>query len=204
MSDAFAYSAGVAVSPLPVVLVLVLLSGVRPRRSTLFYVLGLAAGTAAATCAIVAAVQSLDVTETPDAVEGVQVGVGVALVAIAVGLLLGRSRLRRRPLLDRAAELPPRRAAIAGFVLPLVNPKNLSLTLAAVIEVVSVGRPLGGTAMIVAVSLSLVAAIGSLGLLVPRTARSLGPLRVRLARWEVEIATVICFLLAAKLLHDGL
>ena len=204
MSDAIAYATGIAVSPLPVVVALVLLSGAQPRRATAAFLVGTTAGTAAAVAVLVAAVAALGVTDAPETLDGARVALGTLLVALGLAFVVWRGRLRTVRLVDRAAAASPSRAAAIGVVLPLVNVKNLSLTLAAAIAIVSAGQVLAGAALVVVLSVSLVAAVAVVGLAVPGAAGPLRGLRRRVSLREVEFAVAVCLLLGAKLLVDGL
>lgn len=204
MSDAIAYATGIAVSPLPVVVALVLLSGAQPRRATAAFLVGTTAGTAAAVAVLVAAVAALGVTDAPETLDGARVALGTLLVALGLAFVVWRRRLRTVRLVDRAAAASPSRAAAIGVVLPLVNVKNLSLTLAAAIAIVSAGQVLAGAALVVVLSVSLVAAVAVVGLAVPGAAGPLRGLRRRVSLREVEFAVAVCLLLGAKLLVDGL
>jgi threonine/homoserine/homoserine lactone efflux protein len=198
------YAVGIALSPLPVVIALLLASGASGPPATLSYLLGVTAGTTLATVVIVTLVSALGLTDAPGSTDTVRVTLGVVLVAVGLAFLAARRRLRRIRWLDLAADLQPPRAAAVGFVLPLVNAKNLPLMFAAAVEVVAVGRPVGGAVMIVGVSVAGVLAAALVGLAVPRTGHGLRLLRRRLARWEVEIAAGVCLALGAKLVLDGL
>lgn len=204
MSDAIAYATGVALSPLPVVVALVLLSGVHSRRAGLAFLLGTTAGTAVAVGVLVAVVAALGVTDAPETVDGARVAVGTLLALVGISFAALRRRLRTVRLLDRAAAAPPPRAAAIGAVLPLVNVKNLSLMLAAAIEVVSRGSAVAGTVVVTAISLSVVAPVAAVGLAVPATSGVLRELRRRVTLREVEIGIAVCLILGLKLLVDGL
>ena len=204
MSQAIAYATGIALSPLPVAIALVLLSGPRPRAATVAFLAGTTVGTTVAAVVLVAVVAVLGVTDAPGTVDGARVALGTLLVALGLSFVVWRRRLRTVRVLDRAAAASPPRAATLGVVLPLVNVKNLSLMIAAAVEVVVGGNAVAGAAVVIAVSLSLVVAVTAVGLAAPGAAGALGEVRRRLSVREVEIAAAVCLILGAKLLVDGL
>ncbi|TIC85650.1 GAP family protein [Nocardioides sp. GY 10127] len=204
---------GVALSPLPVIALLLVLVGPRGRSAGPAFLAGWAGGLAV----LLVAVLVLDPGGS-----GSEKGLAAGLLAIVVGLLfwaLAVRQVRGRPRPGQPAEPPALLAAVAGMApgrvvvtaaaLATVNPKNLGLTLAAGVEVAGRGLTGAGTAVVVVVfvlvaSLSVLAPVGYL-LVAGEAARPLlDGVRSWLDAHGWAVMLVLFLVLGAKLVGDGL
>jgi len=132
---------------------------------------------------------------------------------------LGVKQWRARPRGDAQPPLPswmetidhftPRRSAAIGVALSAINPKNLILTIGAAAAIAETGAAAGSEAVAVAAFVL----IGTLGCGVPvalfflmgeRAARLLDELKEWMARENATIMTVLCLIIGAKLIGDGI
>jgi threonine/homoserine/homoserine lactone efflux protein len=138
---------------------------------------------------------------------------GLLLLGVAV------RQWRSRPRGGRSNELPgwlrtidrftPGRAVATGFALTALNPKNLLLTVGAATTIAETGISAGRQAAALAVFV-LIAALGP-GLPVgiyfamrDRATRLLAGLEAWMAAHHAAIVSVICLLIAAKLIGDAI
>ena len=203
-----------AASPLPLVVLLVVLLTPRAVPNGVAFACGWATAlllVGAATVALVGAGAGLD--ERGSVVSSLEVLVGLLL------LLLALRQWSRRPRGGAEATVPrwllvadrstPRRAFAIGAVLVLANPKNLALTVAAAGAVAGAEAGAGGQLA----ALVLFAALGTAGLAVPLTlrialgARAAGILtgwRRWLVRHGTPIACAVLALIGSLLVLRGL
>lgn len=206
----------IAVSPLPIVAVVLLLGAPRARVTGPVYVAAFVAGTAAVGAIVIAAIG--DEAEdgaggTPGWVSGLRLALGILLLVLAVGQWRGRPR-------DGAgAELPAwmrridgfgaSRAAGAGIAMSALNPKNLVLVIAAATVIAQAGLTAGEEAG----ALAVLVGIGALGVAVPvvlylalgdRSAGILGATKEWMARNNSVIMAVILLILGVTLVGDAI
>lgn len=149
---------GVAISPIPIIAVILMLLAPRARGTSLGFMIGWVAGIVTATVVflLVAGVTDLDTSEQPSAAASwIRLGLGAVL------LLLGARQWRRQPEPGQAAPQPAWMSAIDSFTtvkalglgaaLAAVNPKNLILCVAAGVTIGAAGLTAGGQAVAVAV-----------------------------------------------------
>lgn len=206
---------GVALSPLPIVAVVLMLATPRGRVNGPAFLLGWIIGLAV-TGTIV-----LLVSSGASASEDGAPAAWVSWLKIALGvltLLVGIKQFRDRPRGDAAPELPkwmqaidkftPGRSLAIAIALSAVNPKNLLITVAAAAAIAQTGITAGEQAIALAVFI----AIGTLGVGAPvalyfalgeRSAKFLGDLRDWMARNNATIMAVLLLVIGAKLLGDG-
>jgi threonine/homoserine/homoserine lactone efflux protein len=146
--------------------------------------------------------------------------VGVLKLVLGVLLLLVAARTWRvRPRGEEEGELPKWMRTIDAFtatksigfgaLLSGVNPKNLLLTVGAAAAIAQTGVPAGEQA----VALAVFILVGTLGPGIPvaiyfamgeRAERLLDGLKAWMAAHNAAIMAVLCLLIAAKLIGDGL
>ena len=143
-------------------------------------------------------------------------------VRIVLGLILldvARRQWKKRPGKDGETELPawmskldsfnPARSAVAGVTLAAINPKNLILTAAAATAIAGTGTATGDQ-IVALVTFTLIASLGAatpLGIYAfmgDRAAGLLERLKESMARNGGVIMAVICVVIAAKLIGDGI
>lgn len=207
---------GVALSPVPIVGMVLVLATPRARANSLAFLAGWVAGLAVVGTVVLLVAGGAEATEEGGAADWVSVLellLGVLLLRLAV------KRWRDRPAAGQEAPMPgwmraidsfraPRAAGLA-VLLSAVNPKNLLLVVAAATSIAQTGAGAGAQAA----ALAVFVLIGSLGIGAPvaiyfamgeRSKRILGDLRDWMAHNDAVIIAVICLVIAAKLIGDGI
>jgi Sap, sulfolipid-1-addressing protein len=207
---------GVALSPVPIIAVTLMLVTPRARSNGPAFLVGWLAG-----LAIVGAVVLL-VAGPANANDDGEPATWVDVLKLVLGALVLRIALRQwrgRPHDGEDAPTPkwmgaidtftPPKAVGAGAVLAGANPKNLLLAVAAAASIAQTGIPGSQQAGAYAVF----ALLGTVGVAAPVVIyfalgdRS-GPVLDRLKRWmaahNAVIMTVLCLVIGAKLIGDGI
>jgi threonine/homoserine/homoserine lactone efflux protein len=207
---------GVALSPVPIIAVVLMLGTPRARANGPAFLLGWVIGLALAGTVILLVSSGADASEDGDPATWV----GVLKLVLGVLLLLVAARTWQvRPRGDREAELPKWMEAIDRFtasrsigfgaLLSGVNPKNLVLTVGAAAAIAQTGIPAGEQA----VALAVFIVVATLGPGIPvamyflmgdRAERLLGELKGWMAAHNAAIMAVLCLLIAVKLIGDGI
>jgi threonine/homoserine/homoserine lactone efflux protein len=210
------FAVGVAVSPVPIIAVVLMLTTDRGRVNGPAFVLGWIAGLALAGTAILLVAGQADASDGGEPATWV----GVLKLMLGLGLLaLAVKQWRGRPADSEAAELPnwmqkidgfaPGRALALAVAHAAVNPKNLLLTVGAATTIAHAGLEAGEQA----VALSVFILVASLGIGAPvaiyfapgeKSASLLGGLKDWMAHNNAAIMTVLLLVLGAKLLGDGI
>lgn len=215
IGDLLPAAVAVALSPIPVIAVVVMLGTPLARRNGPAFALGWVVGlVAVSTVVLVVAGGSSDPDSAASTgVDWVQVGAGVLFLVMAL------RQWRKRPAAGEEAEMPswmeavdhftPVRSLVLGLALSAANPKNLVLTLAAASVIAQAGLPAGEDVVAVAVfvvlaSVTVVGAVVAY-LVAPEPAgRLLGSVKDFMAAHNTAIMVVILLLLGLKLLGEGL
>jgi threonine/homoserine/homoserine lactone efflux protein len=214
VSEALVLAVGVALSPLPIAVLTVILSGRHPRQLGSSFALGWIAGVAGSIVLLIALVGAADTSdEAPLWIAIPELVVGLGFLVLAVHIWRGRRRgeeTRAAPRwLDAIDSLTPVRSAGLGLVLAAANPKNLGIALAAAIALAEANVS-GGATLAAAIGF---AAIGTLGVAVPLGFTAAAPDRSgaalrRFRRWLLEydavVLTLVGLAIGAKLAYDGL
>jgi threonine/homoserine/homoserine lactone efflux protein len=207
---------GVALSPVPIIAVVLMLGTPRARANGPAFLLGWVTGLALAGTVILLVASGADASEDGDPATWV----GVLKLVLGVLLLLVAARTWQvRPRGDREAELPKWMEAIDRFtasrsigfgaLLSGVNPKNLVLTVGAAAAIAQTGIPAGEQA----VALAVFIVVATLGPGIPvaiyfamgdRAERLLEELKGWMAAHNAAIMAVLCLLIAVKLIGDGI
>ena len=214
IGDLLPSALAVALSPIPIIAIVLVLGAPNARRAGPAFAVGWVAGLLAVSVVVVLLVGS---GADPDGDDP-----GVDWLKIAIGilfLLMAAKQWTKRPKEGEEPEMPawmatidtatPPRAALLGAALSGANPKNLALTLAAVASIAEAGLDAGDTAIAVALFIALgsVTVAGSvLFYLVDadRAARPLATVKQFMSDNNAVIMMVVLLLLGAKLLGDGL
>jgi threonine/homoserine/homoserine lactone efflux protein len=207
---------GVALSPAPIIAVVLMLAGPKGRANGPAFLAGWVVGIFAlgAIVLLVASSASASKHGTPST--------WVSIVKIILGLLLVLLALRQwrgRPRGDASPELPkwmktvdtftPGRSVAMGVTLSSVNPKNLLLVVGAATAIAQTGASTGDQA----VALIVFAVIATLGVGAPvaiyylmgdRATKILADLHDWMARENATIMAVICLIIGAKLIGDAI
>ena len=204
----------VALSPIPIVAVVVVLGAPRARTAGPAFALGWIAGLLAVSVVVVLVVGSASDPDSDDpGVNWLKLGIGI------VFLLMAAKQWTKRPGPGKEPEVPgwmatidsatAPHAALLGMALSGANPKNLALTLTAAASIAEAGLDTTDTAIAVAVftALGSITVAGSVLFYLmagDRAARPLAAVKQFMADNNAVIMMVVLLLLGAKLLGDGL
>jgi len=216
VGQVLSFGVGVALSPVPIIAVVLLLATPRGRVNGPAFLAGWVMGLALVGTAVLLLANGGDASKAgapADWVSILELVLGVLLLGLAV------KQWRGRPRGDQQPELPawmktvdtftPVRAAGIAVALSAVNPKNLILTVGAAAAIAQTGSGTGGQA----VALAVFVALGTVGVGVPvaisvfmaeRSTRLLGELHDWMARENATIMAVLCLVIGAKLIGDAI
>ena len=207
---------GVALSPVPIIAVVLMLGTPRARANGPAFVLGWVAGLAVAGTVILLVSSGADASDGDDPASWV----GVLKIALGLVLLLVAARTWQvRPRGGREGALPKWMQTIDTFtaskafgfgaLMSGVNPKNLLLTVGAAAAIAQTGVPAGEQA----VALAVFIVVGTLGPAIPvaiyfvmgeRAEPLLDNLKAWMGAHNAAIVAVLCLVIAAKLIGDGI
>lgn len=203
----------VALSPIPIVGVVLVLGSPRARASGAAFALGWIFGLAALATLVVLVLGSGVDHDTETGIEWFKVAIGLVFLAMAA------KQWRKRPREGQTEPMPgwmesiesitAARAAVLGAGLSGANPKNVALTVAASASISEVGLDGLDTAIAVLayVALGSVTVAGAVLFYLVDPARATRPLAAVgrfMAANSAVIMMVVLLLLGAKLLGDGL
>nr|WBO78747.1 GAP family protein [Streptomyces sp. SBE_14.2] len=204
----------VALSPFPLIGIVLILSGAQGRRNGLLFAAGWIAGLAAAATLVAVLFGGADAPESTSSAiaDWGRVLAGGALV------VLGVRKWWKRPRAGEQAE-PPRwmasldnatagRALLLGALLSGANPKNLVLTASATASIVEAGVHDGGLAVAIAVFVLIASCtvLGAVGMHLAggrRAAAFLDGVRRFMVANSTVITVLVLLLLGASVLGDG-
>ena len=216
IGQALSFGVGVALSPVPIIAVVLMLATPKGRGNGLAFLAGWIAGIAVlgTIVLLVASGASASMQGTP--------ATWVSILKLVLGvllLLLAVRQWRGRPRGDDMAKLPawmktidrftPMRSVAMAVALSVVNPKNLLLVVGAASAIAQTGA----SAVSQAVALAVFVVIATLGVGAPvaiyllmgdRAGGILGGLHDWMARENATIMAVICLIIGAKLIGDGI
>jgi threonine/homoserine/homoserine lactone efflux protein len=206
---------GVAISPVPIIAIVLMLGTPRARSNGLAFALGWLAGLTIVGGALLALASG----NSQENDGGPETWVSVVKLVLGVLFLLLAARTwRSRPKAGQEAAMPKwmqaidtfttGRSLVFGVLLSGVNPKNLALTIAAATTIAQTGISGGESAG----ALIVFILIGSLSILTPvfiyfalgtRAAVILDELKDWMAGHNAAIMTVLLLVLGAKLIGDA-
>jgi threonine/homoserine/homoserine lactone efflux protein len=215
IGDLLPSAVGVALSPVPIIAVILMLGTPKARSNGPAFALGWVFGLVA-----VSVIVLLLASDSDDADSGSSTAVDVIKLLIGVlFLLMAIKQWQARPKAGEEAAMPKWMAAIdrftagkslgLGALLSGVNPKNLALTAAAAATIAQAG--LDGGESTIAVAIFVV--IGSLTVVGPvlyyvvagdRAAGALDSIKQFMSRHNAVIMFVLLLVLGAKLLGNGI
>jgi threonine/homoserine/homoserine lactone efflux protein len=215
IGDLLPSAVGVALSPVPIIAVILMLGTPRARATGLAFAFGWILGLVVVSVIVVLLASGAD-----DADSGTSTVVDVIkLVFGALFLLLALKQWRSRPQPGTEPSMPAWMATIDSFSAPKslllgaalsgANPKNLALTLAAAASIAQVGLDGGGTAVAIAVFVVIgsLTVAGPVLFFVAAPRRAAGPLAATkdfMAAHNAVIMMVVLLVLGAKLIGNGI
>src|SRR4051812_38797226 len=207
---------GVALSPIPIIAVVLMLTTPRARINGPAFVLGWLLGLAVVGTVVLFLVGSAGATDSGQPatwVSWVKLGLGVLLLLVALQQFRARPRGGRGPAMpkwmatiDKAT--PPAAVGLAA-VLSGANPKNLLLAVSAAAAIAATGIPGGQQAL----AYLIFALIGTLGVGVPvgiylamgaHSEKVLTELKNWMTAHKAVIMSVLCLIIGTKLIGDAL
>lgn len=206
---------GVAISPLPIVTVVLMLGTARARSGGTAFSAGWIAGLGVVSAVVVLLSSGTDDSDgSPSTIVSVvKLMLGTSLLALAVRGWLRRPRAGETTEPPRwmasIDSTPPGRAAGLGLTLAGANPKNLALTVAAASTIGESGVGTGGSVVAIVVFIVIgsatVAGPTLWYLLSPeRASRPLNALKDFMAGNNAAIMLVLLVVLGVKLLGNGI
>lgn len=206
------FAAGVAISPIPVIALILMLFSQRARSNSLAFLVGWLCGLTGAAALVL--IIGVDDSGSPSDASG-----WIKVVIGTVFLVLAAKQWRGRPRGDEEPQMPTWMASVDQFsaakafglavVLSAVNPKNLGLTVAAAAAIGGAGLDTGEEAVVVAVYVLL----ASVTLIVPVVGyfvarQQMTPVLDEMKQWlqtnNATVMTVLFAVLGAKVLGDGI
>src|SRR3954469_5578425 len=158
IGDLLPLALGVAISPVPIIAVILMLLAPKAGGTSAGFLMGWVAGIVIATVVfvVVASVTGLEAGGGPPAASAwIKITLGVVLVALAVLQWRSRPHEGEEPTMPgwMAAidTVTPVKALGLGFLLSAVNPKNLAMAIAAGVAIGGGGLPTGPTVAAIAV-----------------------------------------------------
>ncbi len=216
IGQVLSFGVGVALSPVPIIAVVLMLATPKGRVNGPAFLVGWMLGLAGAGTVLLLAASGGEASEAGAPAEW------VSIVKIVLGMLLlvvAARQWRARPEGDAEPELPkwmhtvntftPAKATGMAVLLSAVNPKNLLLIIGAAAAIAQTGVSTGDQA----VALAVFVLLGTLGPGIPvgiyflmrdRAAAILESLRGWMAHQNTTIMAVLCLIIGAKLIGDGI
>lgn len=216
IGDILPMAVGVAISPVPIIAIVLMLGTPRARSNGPAFAFGWLAG-----LSIVGTVVLLLASGNAAEDDGTP-ATWTTVLKLVIGvlfLLIAARTWHGRPAPGQEAEMPKWMQAIdtfttgkslgAGVLLSAVNPKNLALTIAAAAAIAETGIPSGEQA----IALGVFVLLGSLTILAPvviyfamgaQAKEILESLKVWMAAHNAAIMTVLLLVLGAKLIGDAI
>jgi threonine/homoserine/homoserine lactone efflux protein len=216
IGQVLSFAVGVAISPVPIIGVVLMLGTPRACSNGLAFITGWIVGLAVAGTIVLLVSSSANASNESQPAEWVNV---LKLVLGVLLLLVAVKQFHRRPHDGEEAEMPkwmqaidsfrPTKALGFGILLSAVNPKNLLLVVGAATAIAQTGASTGKQA----VALLVFVAIATLGTGTPvvlyfamgeRSKKLLDEIKGWMAHNNNAIMSVICLLIGAKLIGDAI
>jgi threonine/homoserine/homoserine lactone efflux protein len=215
IGDLLPSAVGVALSPVPIIAVILMLGTPRARSNGPAFAVGWVLGLVIVSVIVVLVASGADDPDSGSstAVDWIKVVIG------AVFLLMAFGQWRKRPKPGEEAEMPKWMSAIdrftagkslgLGALLSGANPKNLALTLAASTTIAQAGLSGGETTIAIAVFVIIgsITIAGPVLFYVFAPAKAAGPLnsiKQFMAEHNAVIMMIVLLVLGAKVLGQGL
>ena len=204
----------VALSPIPIVAVVLVLGAPRARAAGPAFALGWIAGLLSVSVVVLLLVGGgADADADDPGLDWLKIAIGVLFLAMAAKQWAKRPRNGEEPAapswMATVDSATPARAALLGAALSGANPKNLALTLTVAASIAEAGLDSADTAIATAVFIAVGSATVAGAVLFylldgDRAAGPLAAVKGFMAANNAVIMTIVLLLLGAKLLGDGL
>jgi len=216
IGQTLSFGVGVALSPMPIILVVLMLSTPKGRVTGLAFLSGWIIGLAVVGTTVLLLASAEDASEAGAPatwVSAVKIGLGILLLLLAV------KEWRERPRSDAEPELPgwmttvdkfsPAKSAGTAVLFGAIKPKNLILIIGAATAIAQTGASTASQA----VALAVFVVVASAGVAVPlaiyfftgdRATMILSGLRDWMTRENATIIAVICLIIGVKLIGDAI
>jgi threonine/homoserine/homoserine lactone efflux protein len=207
---------GVSLSPVPIIAVVLMLGTPSGRVNGPLFVLGWVVGLAVVGTIVLLAASGADANDAGEPatwVDWLKLGLGVLLLLVAVKQWRGRPRPGEGAALPKwmrtIDKFTPARAFAIAAALSGINPKNLLLTVGAAAAIAQTGVDTADQA----IALAVFVLVGTLGPALPvaiyfalgaRAKHILDELKLWLAAHNAAIMAVLCLVIGAKLIGDGI
>lgn len=214
IGDLLPSAVGVALSPVPIIAVILMLATPRARSNGLAFGAGWIAGLVIVSVIVLFAAGGADTSSgTNDVVNWIKLALGLVFLVMATGQWRARPKKGEQPEMPKwmstIDEFTAPRSLGFGAVLSGVNPKNLALTLAAAASVAQAGLDGGRSTVAVAIFV-VIASITVVGpvvfyLVAPDAADGpLGAIKEFMGDHNAVIMMIVLLVLGAKLLGNGI
>jgi threonine/homoserine/homoserine lactone efflux protein len=216
IGQVLSFGAGVALSPVPIIAVVLMLATPKGRVNGPAFLGGWIVGIAVlgTVVLLVASGASASKQGSPASwVSILKIVLGVLLLLLAARQWRGRPRGRGEPQLPSWMKAVDRFTAVRslamGVALSAINPKNLLLVVGAAAAIAQTGADTVSQAVALAVfiliaTLGVAAPVAIYLLMGDRAGRILAGLRDWMARENATIIAVICLIIGAKLIGDAI
>ncbi len=215
IGDLLPSAVGVAISPVPIIAVILMLGTPRARSNGPAFAVGWVTGLVVVSVVVLVVAGGADDADSASAtgVSWFQVAVGVLFLVMAAG------QWRKRPREGEEPEMPGWMAMIdtftagrslgLGALLSGLNPKNLALTAAGAASIAQAGLSGGESTVAVAVfvvigSLTVVGPVLFFVVATDAATRTLGSIKEVMSDHNAVIMMVVLVVLGAKILGQGL
>jgi len=214
VGDLLPAAVGVALSPIPIIAVVLMLGTPRARATGPAFVLGWIVGlvVVSALVLLIAGGAEQSGSASQRGVDAVKAALGILFLAMAAGQWRKRPKPGEDPAMPawmaKVDSMSPAGAFGLGALLSGVNPKNLTLTIGASASIAEAGLSTPATAVAVAVYV----AIGSISVAGPvlyylvdarRAARALSTVKDFMSANNAVIMMIVLLVLGAKLFGEG-
>jgi threonine/homoserine/homoserine lactone efflux protein len=215
LGDLLPSAVGVAISPVPIIAVILMLGTPRARTNGPAFAVGWVLGLAVVSTVVVLLAGGSDDPDSGSstAVDVVKLLIGLLFLAMAAKQWQGRPKPGEEPVMPKWMStidtFTPGRSFVLGALLSGVNPKNLALTAAAAATIAQAGLDGGATAasIVVFVVLGSLTVAGPVAFYVAASDAAAGPLasiKQVMSDHNAVIMAVVLLVLGAKVLGQGL
>jgi hypothetical protein len=216
IGGSLAFAVGIALSPLPIIAVVLMLTSAKARVNGPLFVLGWLVGlgiVGAIVLAVAGPSGASDSGSPATWVSWVKIVLGVLLLLVAARQFRSRPRGDEEPRMPKWMTTIGKTTPIAAFGLAAAlsgaNPKNLLLAVAGGAAIAQTGIPGGQQA----IAYLIFAVIGTLGVAIPvgiyfalgeRSAKLLAGLKDWMSEHNAVIMSVLCLIIGVKLIGDAI